>query len=469
MTDINAKFSDGISHLALKDTILGAERIIVAFSGGADSSLLLRLMKNYLDKTGIILECAHLNHMIRGDEADRDEEFCLREADALGIKCHVCRRDIPSLADGAGGIEEVARRERYSFFEELCKASSARTLIATAHNADDNLETILFNMMRGSGLRGMCGIPPYRDGRYIRPILTFTGSEIREYCRTLGISYVYDSTNGEEDYTRNRIRRRIVPELVELSPSIQSAALRMSINLRSDSEYMDSVAADFKLDAHGAANVEEIEALHPSILSRVLCRMWCTAAGTSVCSLEAVHIRTIAELLSRRGQFDVCTPHNLTFVSNGKTARFTLPRSETPVIPDTSEYTLTTDGKAVKFNAFSVHALCSDESLENTREYSGNIYNLSINKSVSFDKIKGKLILRARKPGDAYRFGGMTHRVKKLMSEKGIPLEERNCIPVIADDNGIVWIPGFPLRDGLKPSLGDQCLNIYISRDGKLL
>ena len=176
-----------------------------------------------------MLEAAHLNHMIRGDEAERDENFCRETAERLGVRLYVRRRDVPALAITGGSIEEVARRERYSFFDDICRNSKPKTLVATAHNADDNLETVLFNLMRGSGLRGMCGIPPIRDGKYIRPLLTFSGEEVRGICRTDGIPFVFDSTNAETDYTRNRIRQRIVPELRAVAPTVESAALRMSV------------------------------------------------------------------------------------------------------------------------------------------------------------------------------------------------------------------------------------------------
>lgn len=150
------KFGKGIS------AVKNAEKLIVALSGGADSSLLLDLACRYFENASTTVEAAHLNHMIRAEEADRDEAFCRVKAEQYGIKLHVKRVDIPALTANGGGTEEVARRERYAFFEELWHENSEKgisTYILTAHNADDNLETVIFNLLRGSALKGMCGIP----------------------------------------------------------------------------------------------------------------------------------------------------------------------------------------------------------------------------------------------------------------------------------------------------------------------
>ena len=159
--------------------------ILVGFSGGSDSSALLHMLKTYSDATGGKIYAAHINHGIRGEEADRDEEFCRRVCDGLGIELFVLRADLPTIAEETGeSIETAARNVRYEYFERIMTEKDI-PLLATAHNANDNLETMIFNLCRGSSLTGLCGIPENRacgGGRVIRPILRMPKDKILQYC-----------------------------------------------------------------------------------------------------------------------------------------------------------------------------------------------------------------------------------------------------------------------------------------------
>ena len=185
--------------------------ILVGFSGGADSSALLDMLCSYAQKSGAKIYAAHINHGIRGAEALRDEEFCRKRAQSYNIPLFVLSADVPSLAKSSGqSIELCARNIRYDFFAKIMSENSI-PLLATAHNANDNLETVLFNLTRGSGLRGLCGIPDKREcrgGMLIRPILHMSREDILKYCRENGLDYVTDSTNTDTDYTRNALTRK---------------------------------------------------------------------------------------------------------------------------------------------------------------------------------------------------------------------------------------------------------------------
>ena len=313
----------------------------------------------------------------------------------------------------------------------------------------------------------MCGIPPVRDGRYIRPLLGFTGKEVRSICQESSIRFVLDSTNAEDDYTRNRIRQRIVPEISTLSPAVQNAVLRMCSSLREDSDFIDNAANEFPLEK-GTANQAALAQLHPAVRSRVLQRMWHLASGKKVCALEAVHIRDISTLLGKGGTFRLSTPGGLTFYADGGYARFVSLTDNQPADIDECEYVIEPGNGSIILNGYAVTVtLVFPQDIKSVpAQYDENIYNLSINKSVSFDKIKGKLMLRTRRPGDVLRYGGMSRSVKKLMSSGHIPFDERARLPVFSDDEGIVWIPGFPVRDGMKPSVGERCIVINIHREG---
>ncbi len=444
------RFRAGLDEAGIGD-MSAIGRIIVAFSGGADSTLLLHLAVRYFENTNVVVEAAHLNHMIRGDEADRDERFCVKTAEELCLKLHLKRVDVPALvAGGKGGVEEVARSERYTFFDELIAADTRKTLVATAHNADDNLETVLFNLARGTSLRGLCGIPPLRDGRYVRPLLGFTGDEIRRACAELGFSYVNDSTNFETEYTRNYIRAEVVPALAKLAPQLHSHTSKMSALLRRDEDFLSSQAEEFLENEGIHAGIENVRLvdLHDAVLSRVIPRLHESATAGKAPSLESVHINAvITALRGKREPFSISLPGGFSFTSDGRLSKIeTSSRPEITVDREETELSL---DRVITKNGYNILFTRDFDEIKRIKEE--NIYNLSIYKAFNFDKINGSLKIRTRVSGDTLRYGGMTRKVKKLFSEKHLSPEEREALPLILDGEGIVWIPTFPARDGLVP------------------
>ena len=192
--------------------------VLLGFSGGADSSALLHILLSMRERYGFSLTLAHLDHGIRGEEAARDRAFCEQVAATLGLDIVCRRRDVPSLAKESGAsIEEAARSARYAFFADVMEERRIPILV-TAHHATDNLETLLFRLMRGTGSRGLCGIRPFRPfacGFVVRPLLAISVGQIRSYCKERGIAFVTDSTNCDTAYTRNRIRRELLPLMEE--------------------------------------------------------------------------------------------------------------------------------------------------------------------------------------------------------------------------------------------------------------
>ena len=216
--------------------------LLCAVSGGADSVYLLHKLRELAGETGYVLECAHFNHCLRGAESDRDEDFVRGLCEALGIRAHFGRGEVAAFAARMGlGEEDAARRLRYAFLEETADKIGA-IAIATAHTADDNAETMLLNLARGAGLRGLCGIPE-RRGRIIRPMLGVTRREVEEYLAERGITHVEDSSNARDDYARNRIRHRAVPALLSVNPEFAQAAGRAAVLLRRDPELRRAVGA----------------------------------------------------------------------------------------------------------------------------------------------------------------------------------------------------------------------------------
>ncbi len=431
--------------------------VIVGFSGGADSSCLLRLMIPWCRKKQIRLAAVHVNHMIRGDEADSDEMFCRRTCDSLGIELFVRRADVPSYANEHGlGIEEAARKIRYSVFDEISEiltGSPNGAAIATAHNADDNLETVIFNMLRGAGTHGLGGIPPVRDGRFVRPLIRDSSEYIRQWCRDNGVEYVTDSTNANTDYTRNHIRLNIVPELRRICPSPEKSASRLTSLLRADDDFIESECRKYFTPGDTSVSRRVLENMHPSPASRLLRHLYSAAASGSS-SLEEVHIAKILSCLTEtEGEFSLSLPGSIKFRADRHTVSFDQPDSGFDA-EEITEFTYPDDGDVYENGLYRVvfshypHKNHTPDSIENNIDE--NIYKLSTQAVLCFDKINGTLKIKKREGGELYLFGGMNRKVKKLLGDKKLTSYEKSHIPIISDDDGVVWIPSFPPRDGLS-------------------
>lgn len=220
------------------DMIPAGGAVVAALSGGADSVSLLFALSKLSQELDFTLSACHVNHGLRGEDSDSDMRFCQELCDRLGIELHILNTDVRDFQKKHESIEETARRVRYDFFAEVSQGKK----LATAHNSNDSAETVLLNMMRGTGLKGLCGIPPVR-GNIIRPLIRCTRDEVESYCTENGLSYVTDKTNLSDDYTRNRVRHAIIPEIMKINSSFLETASRMQQHLREDSELLESMAA----------------------------------------------------------------------------------------------------------------------------------------------------------------------------------------------------------------------------------
>ncbi len=276
------------------------DAVVAALSGGADSVSLLYALKQLSETLGITLSACHINHRIRGEESDRDMHFCEELCGRLGVPLTIREADVVSMQQKHESLEECARRVRYGFFAEV----SAGKKLATAHNSNDCAETVLLNLMRGTGLKGLCGIPPVR-GNIIRPLIYCTRADVEEYCRSSGLSWVTDSTNLNVDYTRNKIRHIILPEMLKINGSLYSTVNRMERSLRADSDFLESMAAEKLKEARcpGGYSAARLAELPTSLQSRTI-RMILSGGGIEP---SALRINTAAEILTAgRGKFNPC-------------------------------------------------------------------------------------------------------------------------------------------------------------------
>ena len=255
------------------DMLKDRKSVTVAVSGGADSVALLHSLKMLENELDIGLSACHVNHNLRGEESDGDESYVKSLCSELEIPLRVFSVDVTGSMAKHQSTEEKARELRYEAFAEISHELCSK--VATAHNACDNTETVLLNLLRGTGLKGLCGIPPVRD-YLIRPLLLCTREEIEEYCGENGLKYVTDSTNASTAYTRNKIRLELMPRLLEINPSLHEGVNRMTLALGEDSRFLEEMAENALKEAkngEGSYLCEKLNALPEPILHRVISLM----------------------------------------------------------------------------------------------------------------------------------------------------------------------------------------------------
>ena len=271
--NVYSNFLSAIDEFSMADLI--SDGVLVGLSGGADSVALLLLLIEYRRTHDFNLKAVHINHMIRGAEANFDEDFSRDICKKLGVDFLSYKIDVPAIAKAQGiGLEEAARNARYEKFGEIINSDPDISVIAVAHNATDNLETVLFNMMRGSGIVGISGIRPVRDN-IIRPLIYSSKELICKALTNAKIGFVVDSTNLSSEYTRNYIRNEILPKLRKISDSPERMCTRCTATLREDSDFLLSLAEKFIADnmKDGKIPASALFSLEKPLLSRVLMLM----------------------------------------------------------------------------------------------------------------------------------------------------------------------------------------------------
>lgn len=429
---------------------------VVALSGGADSVLLLKLAVTYAAYTGAPLAAFHVHHGIRGEEADRDEAFCRDLCEREGVKLFVAHEDVPAYREERGmGIEEAAREVRYAAFERLLAENPTYACILTAHNATDNLETLVFNILRGSGLRGLCGIPPVR-GVYLRPILTLSRAEILAALAEIGATYVTDSTNEDTAIPRNYIRRELIPRLGELTPDPEHSAARLIQNLREEEEAACGTAKRLfkEHEKDGKLPRALLASLEKATARRLIALLYEQAGGQIM--IERTHYTALLSLIDGRKEVQTDFPSGLVahltdeelfFAKKGEAKEETPTDYEIPLSPGRN---ILGDGRG--------EIWIFDRPCDEFENRSTFVYNLFIHTKIDSATIMGGLTARPRRAGDSYRYGNMTRDVRRLMSGAHLSHRLRATLPLVCDENGILWVPGFGVRDGEK---GGDVLYFY--------
>ena len=422
-------------------------KVLCAVSGGADSICLLTFLNQQKESLGITLAAAHYEHGIRREESARDAAFVEAYCRQIGVPCFCEHGDVPAFAaENHLNLEEAARSLRYAFLNR-CADSLGCDMIATAHNLEDNAETMLFHLARGSGLKGLCGIPP-KNGRLIRPLLAVSREEIEQYLTQQGIPWVTDSTNASDSYARNRLRHRVAPELQAVNPAYASAMLRTSELLRRDEEALASLAEEVIREHYDGVSLsaEELCKQPFAVASRVVRRL-CPRP------LSASHVEQILSLAqsTELGFADVpgirvrCDRGRLFFSPVEKRS---LPEMEiTPgmdvIIPDAG---------------MRVHA--------EILFFSEKVHALLIPFCIKCGEIYGRVKITSHRSGDAFRPAGRncTKTIRKFFLEQGLTQPERDSVPVLRDDRGILGIYGYVHDERALPSDGDRVLAVTIEK-----
>lgn len=273
--------------------------LVLGLSGGPDSLCLLDILMGLKQEYGFELIALHVNHCIRGEEADADEVFLREYCKDRGIRLEVRRFDVPMLAAESGESEEACgRRLRHEALSELANEEEKKLphgcsgRVVLAHNADDQAETVLLRILRGTGTHGLGAMKYLREDGLIRPLLDTDRASVEEYCRRKGLQPRTDSTNGIPDYTRNKLRLEIMPKLREINPNITNTLNRLAENSRQDDDCLECEAFEWLEDKKGPElPVKELRDLFPAIFSRVV-KMKFAQLGLSE-NISSVHINAL--------------------------------------------------------------------------------------------------------------------------------------------------------------------------------
>lgn len=415
------------------------ENVVCAFSGGADSVSLLWALDTLRGKYRLSIGALHVNHGIRGEEAVRDERFCEEFCRERNIAFQTECVDAPAYAQKERvSLETAARILRYDVFARV--QSAQRTLIATAHTAGDNAETVLFRLARGTGLTGLTGIPPMREG-IIRPILTVLPSDVRGALSELGLPHVEDSTNRDPAYARNYIRAEILPRLETLHAGVTERICEMTRSLRTDSDYLEGEARRHLRETPKKKLRFCMRGLHPSISTRMIRALY-ERVRRSADALSSEQVDSIEKMVrGDAAHASINLPCGIqAYVDRDAFGIGDPPMSET--LPVQSLHT------GVNFlTGRSACLVLSETPIDVSTLPEMKIYNSVITVSFSTATIINNLYVRSRRPGDSYRYGGMTRKVKKLFCDAKLPSETRRKLPLLCDDEGILWIPGYGVRE----------------------
>ncbi len=457
------EFEEKIYEYIIKENLFTCgESCIVGISGGADSVCLLNVLSELKEKLGISLYAVHVNHMIRGAEADSDESYVKECCEKLGIPFKAFHIDVPSLAKEEGlTLEEAGRKARYEAFSVAASEFETENYkIAVAHNKNDLAETLILNMARGTGIAGIKGIPAKREN-IVRPLLCAERKEIEAYLDKSGIKYCTDSTNLSDDYTRNKIRHNIIPELMLINSGAVSHMEKLAETASEYERYVNSHVEKFivknvaeKTLASGGKTIEVgINALKQAdnlIENLVILKLIEMAAGSRK-DIGESHVNEVKKLYTAKSGSLIMLPYGVRVVNNYGSLQFICAKkSDKPdsdkkewVIParEPGIYTLPHGLGTIKIEIFD-------------KPVNIDLTKKEYTKFVDYDKIQNGITIRNYMEDDYMVIDGKGHTKKltRLFSSCKVPSEDRPYIPLVASGHEVIWAVGVRLGENYKIS-----------------
>lgn len=418
------------------------DHVLVAVSGGADSTALLHCLNRLAPRLRLSLTAAHLNHRIRGPEADQDEDFVRRMSADLNLPFFSEAVDLKQMAaETKQNLEDLARRKRYEFLRRTARKLGAQK-IAVGHTLNDQAETVLFRFVRGSGIEGLSAIHPVVDGLIIRPLLECPREMVLDYLKRLGVPYREDSSNADLRYSRNRIRRELIPYMEQhINPRLVRTLAREADLARETSDFVQAQAGEYfqalsrSLDDGISVDINGLLKIHPALQRQVM-RQALKAVLGDLHRIGASHIESLL-LLCGSGK----SGRSLRLPRGGLAARqsdsLLILAREPSVIPP-FRHAWPVPGRCVvpEIGRIFTATKCSAPGLRTIKEV------CSTRAFVDPAGLPEVLTIRSRLPGD--RYGGSGHRkVKRMLIDRKIPLHVRRALPMVAAGNDVIWIPGF--------------------------
>ncbi len=438
--------------------------IVVGYSGGADSTALLHILTRLQNDLLIRVHAAHLHHGIR-PEADQDVALCQSVCQSLGVPLHVERVDVPRFAEEQGlTIEEAGRRARYAFFERVADEVGA-VAIATAHTRDDQIETILINLLRGTGPRGLRGMP-YQRGRVIRPLLDVSREQTHAYCREQNLPTCYDRTNEDPRQLRYRVRTELMPVLFALAPTFDRHLLRLAQIIENEEAWWDAqIREQLKERDPNRLRLDFLRWLHPAVQRRLL-REWLRPhVGTEqLPPFEILEAIRRAAIVNRPSSWQL-----------SDTVRLVIDEESLQILhdappPDDYEYAVA-PGVPLLMPELGMwlesewRACPSDVHTDNRDEA-----------WLCADALQGQLRVRNWRAGDRFVPLGMPRadpavaphgkKVSRIFIDLKVPLMQRRRLPLLCDEQGILWIPGYTIAERARVETDcRRCLYVRLHRN----
>lgn len=452
LTDFEVKARNTISEYTMLASI---NQIVVGLSGGADSVSLLYFLNDFIKKSKLDAKIipVHVNHGLRGDESERDEEFASRFCKSIGLVLARERIDIRKISEiDKIGAEEAGRIERYKIFNKYAGGSS-NSKIAVAHTLSDNCETLIFNLTRGSGLKGICGIPPVR-GNIIRPLINVSRGEVEEYCKLNNLNYIHDSSNFERDYTRNKIRLDVIPVLKSINPNFEQTVGRLIANLHEDNKILSNISSNLLECSRieDGYDISKIRDADVSIKRRTLAEIFSKASGKMA---ECKHIGILEKIMQfgrgaisvGRNQSLVCEDDVL-FLKDISCRNKIDKKSNFKQEMRLGENFLTDIKINIIIKVTSVH----DYKKAQNDSGSPNTWFLD------YKKLPNLCHFRFRNGGDKFAVPrrNVTKTVKKLFNEYKIPAQKRENTLLLACGSDVIWIEGIGVSAKYALSRGTQ-------------